>query len=301
MEKSATCLWLDDNAKELVEFYSSTFKNVKVGDTTYIGESAAKHSGRPVGTELGISFVLENREFLVINGGPMFKPNPTISFTINCDDDAEIEALFIKLSEGGMVMMPLASYPFAEKFGWVADKFGVSWQLNLSKREQKIVPSLMFCKDQFGKCEEAINFYVSQFPNSKVVSITKYGANDEFGQEGTVKHAIFSLNGEEFMAIDAMGAHEFSFSEGTSFMVFGANQDEIDLYWNKLSHDGHGQCGWVKDKFGLSWQIVPTVLNGMLVANGGEKAEQVMAAVMKMDKLDIEALNKAFAEPAGAK
>jgi predicted 3-demethylubiquinone-9 3-methyltransferase (glyoxalase superfamily) len=299
MEKISTCLWLDNNAEEAVDFYTSLFANTRVGDTTYHGESGAK-MGHRVGSVMAISFVLEGLEFMALNGGPMFRPNPSISFTVSCETAAEIEKLFERFSDGGTVMMPLAAYPFSEKFGWVADKFGISWQLNLKKRDQKIAPSMMFVGEQFGKAEEAVNFYVSTFKNSKVTSLTHYGPGEP-GKEGTVKHAIFSLNGTEFMAIDADGPHPFTFTPALSFMIHCANQEEIDEKWNALSADGEGQCGWVTDKFGVSWQIVPSVLNGMLVANNGEKAEQVMEAVMKMKKLNIEELNRAYNGPVHAK
>lgn len=302
MEKISTCIWFDRDVKEIVHFYTSIFENSKIGDTTYYSDSSAKHSGREPGSVLAINFMLEGREFVALNGGPLFKPNPTISFTVSCSTAAEVDALYEKLVDGGAALMPLDKYHFSDRYAWVNDKYGVSWQLILLEHEQKIAPTLMFVGEQAGKAGAAIDYYISCFKNSKVLHISHYGANDpNGGVEGTVQHATFSLNGEEFMAMDAPGSHDMQFTEGTSFMVFGANQEEIDEYWNKFSATGDGQCGWVKDQFGVSWQVVPTILNGMLVANNGEKFAQVMDAVMKMKKLNIEELEKAYSATVAVK
>lgn len=163
------------------------------------------------------------------------------------------------------------------------------------KIKQKITPTLMFVGGQCGKAEEAINFYASIFNNAKVGDILRYGKNEGPDKEGTIKHAAFTLESQEFAAMDSAHKHNFTFNEAISFEVRCETQNEIDYYWKKLSADPKAeQCGWLKDKYGLSWQIVPTVLNKMLQDKDREKVARVTEAFLKMKKFDIEGLKKAY-------
>jgi len=189
--------------------------------------------------------------------------------------------------------MPLGEYPFSKQFGWLVDKFGVSWQLNLGRRTQSITPSLMFVGANYGKAEEAMNFYVSQFKNSRIINLERY-VPGEPEPVGTVKHATFSLNGEEFMAMDSNGVHPFTFTPAISFFTNCATQEEVDELWDNLSQDGEkSRCGWLADKYGISWQIVPSVLGQILQENNHEKSERVMKALFQMEKLDVKGLVQA--------
>jgi predicted 3-demethylubiquinone-9 3-methyltransferase (glyoxalase superfamily) len=155
---------------------------------------------------------------------------------------------------------------------------------------QKITPCLWF--DTEG--EEAANFYTSVFPNSKIVDISRYG---EAGPrpEGTVMVVSFELDGQKFTALN--GGPDFTFSEAISFQVSCENQEEVDAFWSKLSEGGEeGPCGWLKDKFGVSWQIVPTALPRLLGNPDREKAQRVMQAMLKMKKIEIDELERAAAE-----
>jgi predicted 3-demethylubiquinone-9 3-methyltransferase (glyoxalase superfamily) len=195
--------------------------------------------------------------------------------------------------------MPLDKYPFSDKYAWVQDKYGVSWQLILSMGEirQRIVPSMMFVGKVCGKAEEAINFYISIFKNSKIGNIFRYGANQEPDKEGAIAFADFALGDEWFAAMDSAHAHNFTFNEAISFVVNCETQEEVDYYWNKLI-DGGGQesvCGWLKDKFGLSWQIVPSILSKLLNDPDPKKSQRVMQAMLQMKKINIAALQKAAA------
>lgn len=152
---------------------------------------------------------------------------------------------------------------------------------------KKITPFLWFD----GKAEEAINFYVSIFKNSKIVSITRYG-DDVPEQKGKVLTAVFQLDGQDFMAID--GGPQFPFTEAISLFVNCKNQDEVDEMLEKLSEGGKtGQCGWLKDKYGLSWQIVPAALGEIMNNKDPEKSKRAFSAMLKMDKIDIETLRQA--------
>jgi predicted 3-demethylubiquinone-9 3-methyltransferase (glyoxalase superfamily) len=153
---------------------------------------------------------------------------------------------------------------------------------------QKITPFLWFD----GKAEEAMNFYISIFKNSKIVSVTRYGETGP-GPKGTVMTAKFELNGQEFVALN--GGPQFTFTEAISFVVNCETQQEVDELWEKLSEGGEkSRCGWLKDKYGLSWQVVPTALVEMLQDKDAKKSNRVMQAMLQMDKIDIETLRRAY-------
>jgi predicted 3-demethylubiquinone-9 3-methyltransferase (glyoxalase superfamily) len=169
------------------------------------------------------------------------------------------------------------------------------------KIKQKITPTLMFVDKQCGKAEEAINFYATVFHKAKVGDILRYSKGEEPDKEGTIKHAAFELEGLEFAAMDSARVHNFAFNEAISLIVHCENQEEIDYYWGKLSADPKAeQCGWLKDKYGVSWQIVPTVMDEMLKDKDKEKLERVTEAFLKMKKFDIKVLMKAYKGEAGA-
>jgi predicted 3-demethylubiquinone-9 3-methyltransferase (glyoxalase superfamily) len=269
------CLWFDGNAKLAAEFYCSIFDNSRIA------------SENP----LVVVILSSGQKFMCLNGGPEFKPNPSISFYILCETINEIETAWNKLLNGGNVLMPLDKYDWSEKYGWVQDKFGISWQLAFGKFQdvgQKFTPTLMFTNKQAGRAEEAIGFYTSIFDNSSIVGILKYTA-DENDVEAYVKHAQFKLGQQVFMAMDSSLSHNFIFNEAISLVVECDTQKEIDHNWGKLGMEGvECQCGWLKDKFGVSWQVVPAILEKLM--NDPEKAPRVMQAFMKMKKFEIEKL-----------
>jgi predicted 3-demethylubiquinone-9 3-methyltransferase (glyoxalase superfamily) len=151
-----------------------------------------------------------------------------------------------------------------------------------------ITPCLWFDTD----AEEAAEFYTSLFSNSRILDVVRYGSSGP-GPEGRVMTVSFELDGREFLALN--GGPQFRFTEAVSFQVPCADQDEVDKYWNALSEDGEeGQCGWVKDRFGLSWQVVPTVLPELLGGEDAAKSQRAMQAMLQMQKLDIAALQRAY-------
>lgn len=153
----------------------------------------------------------------------------------------------------------------------------------------------MFVHDVCGKAEEAMNFYISMFPDSKIEGIIRYGADQTPEKEGTVAHASFWLCGEEFGAMDSAHEHKFMFNEAVSFIVKCDTQEEIDYYWEKLSAVPESeQCGWLKDKCGVSWQIVPRAMDEMMNTKDEQKLARVTEAFLKMKKFDIAELKKAY-------
>jgi predicted 3-demethylubiquinone-9 3-methyltransferase (glyoxalase superfamily) len=291
MQKITPHLWFDKEAKEAAEFYTSIFKDSKVKSTTTLHNT-------PSGSVDIVTIELSGQEFTLISAGPLFKFNPAVSFLVACTAKEEVEALWAKLSKGGMALMELGEYPFSEKYGWTQDRYGLSWQVMFMggrKIKQKITPTLMFVGKQCGKAEEAISFYASVFHNTRVGDIVRYGKGQEPDKEGTVVHAAFTLEGQEFAAMDSAREHPFTFNEAISFMVNCGTQAEIDYYWKELSADPKAeQCGWLKDKYSLSWQIVPTALDEMLQDKDQKKLARVTEAFLKMKKFDIDTLKRAY-------
>lgn len=302
MEKKETnkitpCLWFDDRAEEAANFYTSLFEGSAVNNTSYYGKAGYEAHHHEAGSILTVDFELCGQPFMILNGGPHFSFTPAISFFVNCQTAGEVDELWGQLSESGTPLMPLDSYPFSEKYGWIQDKYGLSWQLILREEEsdQKIVPSLMFVGEQAGRAEEAMNFYTEVFDNSKIGGIARYGANQAPDKEGTVMYADFTLLNQRFAAMDSAQDHAFTFNEAVSLVVNCKTQDEIDYYWRKLSaHPDAEQCGWLKDKFGVSWQIVPESVGRMFSDHHSDEYGRVMNAMLQMKKLDLKALEDAY-------
>jgi predicted 3-demethylubiquinone-9 3-methyltransferase (glyoxalase superfamily) len=298
MEKIVPHLWFDTEAKEAAEFYTSLFPQSEVTNVTTL-------KGTPGGDTDVVSFKLWGCSFMAISAGPLFTFNPSISFMVNFDPSQDpdaktrIDEVWAKLSEDGKVLMPIDTYPFSERYGWIQDKYGLSWQLILTKPEGDerplIIPSLLFVGDVYGKAEEAITFYASVFRNAKAGEIARYGAGQEPDKEGAVMFGEVKLEGQWFVAMDSAREHNFAFNEAISFIVYCDTQEEIDYYWEKLSAVPESeQCGWLKDKFGVSWQIVPTAMNEMMNNKDEKKLARVTEAFLKMKKFDIAELQKAF-------
>jgi predicted 3-demethylubiquinone-9 3-methyltransferase (glyoxalase superfamily) len=291
MQRITSHLWFDKEAEEAAKFYTSVFEDSKINDM-------ARLNNTPSGTVDIVTIEISGQEFTLISAGPLFKFNPSISFLVACKTKDEVGALWEILSAGGMALMELGEYPFSERYGWVQDRYGLSWQVMFMGEheiKQKITPTLMFVGKNAGKAEEAINFYTMVFHSARVGSILRYNKGEDPDKEGTIKHAAFELEGQEFAAMDSARIHNFSFNEAISFIVHCETQEEIDYYWDKLSADPKAeQCGWLKDRYGVSWQIVPTVMEEMLKDKDKEKLARVTEAFLKMKKFDIGLLKKAY-------
>ncbi len=289
------CLWFDNQAEEAAKFYTSIFKNSKMGTVSRYGKEGFEFHHQPEGTVMVATFELEGKKFMGLNGGPMFKINPSISFFITCGSINETNELWNKLIDGGKALMAVDKYPWSERYGWVQDKFGLTWQVSVANSggvKHNLTPSLLFTGKQYGRAEEAINFYTSVFHSSSSPMLIHYPKEDK-KNAGKVMYSEFKLNQHDFIAMDGPGVHEYSFNEAVSFVVDCETQEEIDFFWNKLTADGgeESMCGWLKDKFGVSWQIVPTILAKLM--SDPAKAGKVMQAFLKMKKFDIKKLEEA--------
>lgn len=299
-QKIVPHLWFADQAEEAAAFYVSSFSAVvdgpsKVGHISRYGEATEEVSGLPAGTVMTVDFELAGQKFIALNGGPVFNFTPAISFFVSCETKAEVDALWEMLSEGGETLMPLDAYPFSERYGWLNDKYGVSWQIILGPAEQKITPALLFVGEQYGKAEEAMSFYTALFEDSAIGTVSPYGP-EHGDQEGKVAHATFTLAGQHFVAMDSGMDHDFTFTEATSLFVSCEGQEEVDRFWEQLTSGGgeESMCGWLKDRFGVSWQIVPTRLMDLLSDEDGEKAQRVTEAMLQMKKIEIAGLEAAY-------
>lgn len=291
-------LWFDKQAKEAAEFYASAFPNAKVTSVNTI-------HGTPSGDCDIVSFNIEGYSFMAISAGPYFTINPSISFMLNFDpskDDqaeARLNELWEKLADGGKALMPLDTYPYSKRYGWIQDKYGVSWQLMLTDAagEPKpfIVPSLLFTQGMNGKAEEATDFYISTFKDAKRGMMVKVPGDTVIHKEGMVMFTDFMLENQWFAAMDGGDVHDFTFNEGVSLIVKCENQAEIDYFWEKLSaHPKSEQCGWLKDKYGVSWQIVPTRMDEMMRDGTKEQIERVTKSFLSMKKFDVAELERAY-------
>lgn len=273
------CIWFNQNGGEAAKFYISVFKNSKI----------------TIDTSMVVNIEIEGQKLMFLSVGPQFKPNQTLSLMLMCESHEEVEEYYNKLSENGKVMMGLDSYPWSEKYAWVEDQYGISWQLNYAseKATQKFSPVMMFTGNNAGKCREAISFYTEIFPNSKIEGIMDY-PEGQGEPAGNIAHSQFQIDNFMMMAMDSSHDHKVHFTEGTSMVVMTDNQEETDFYWNKLSENGEeSMCGWLKDQYGFSWQITPKRLIELTNNGNPETSKKAFDAMLKMKKIIIKDIEDA--------
>jgi predicted 3-demethylubiquinone-9 3-methyltransferase (glyoxalase superfamily) len=269
------CLWFDGQAKAAAEVYCSLFNNSSI----------------TIDSPMVVNFELGGKKFMGLNGGPMFKINPSISIFVLCESINKTNEVWEKLVDGGKVLMPINKYDWSARYGWLQDKFGLTWQISVVNNagdEQQIIPSMLFTNNNFGNAEAALKFYTSIFDNSAIDMLLHYPKAEN--EASKVLYSEFNLNSYKICAMDGPGNHDYTFNEGVSFVVDCDTQQEIDYYWKKLIADGgaESRCGWLKDKFGVSWQIIPRIISKLM--SDPEKGQRVMQQILKMNKLDIEKL-----------
>lgn len=290
MQKIIPHLWFDKEAVEAAKWYVSLFEDSSIIDITTIPDT-------PSGDAEIVDFQLEGFRFSAISAGPYFTFNPSVSLMVAYRNKEEVDRLHKALSENGTELMPLDKYPFSQWYAWVQDKYGLSWQLMLVENveeHQKIRPTLLFAKDVCGKAEEAIDYYISVFKESNKGFINRFSAGEAMDSRAKINYGEVNIGETQLIAMDHGYGGDFTFNEAFSFMVLCENQEEIDYYWDKLSFVPEAeQCGWVKDQFGLSWQITPANMNEVLMKGSAEEVKRVTEAFLKMKKFDLAALEKA--------
>lgn len=297
-QKVVPHLWFDTQAVEATNFYCSIFHNSQINNVTTL-------HGTPSGDCDIVSFNLAGHEFMAISAGPYFQLNPSISFMLNFDPSQDENAqqhlneLWENLLPGAKVLMELGEYPFSKRYGWIEDRFGVSWQLILTNAAGEvrpfIVPSFLFCGAVCGKAEEASDLYISLFKDAKRGTVARYPAGVSPNEEGTIMFTDFMIENQWFAAMDSAHNHAFGFNEAISLVVRCETQEEIDFFWEKLSAvPASEQCGWLKDRYGISWQIVPTLMQKAFQDGTPEQIDRLTKTFLPMKKLDINTLQAAY-------
>lgn len=273
------CFWFNQNGAEAARFYTSIFQNSNI----------------TVDTPMVVNIEIDGQKLMFLNGGPMFRPNLTLSLMMMCDSKEEAESYYEKLSVNAKIMMELGSYPWSESYAWLEDQYGISWQIYYSTEyKQKFSPVMMFTGANNGKCKEALGYYTAIFPDSSIQNIMEYheGQGDT---AGNVAHSQFIIDNYLMMAMDSSHDHKVNFTEGTSMTIMTKDQEETDYYWKEFTKEGQeSMCGWLKDKYGFSWQIVPHRVIELTNTHEVEKAQKAFGAMMKMKKISIKDIEDAY-------
>lgn len=295
MQTITPSLWFDGVAAEAAQFYTSIFPDSTVTSTSYYPtEGLMEFQQHMAGKELTVNFRIAGLDITAINAGPEFGFTPAVSFMVNFDPSADpdaranLDVLWAALSEGGTELMPLDEYPFSPHYGWIADRYGLNWQLILTDPEGEprpmIMPALMFCGPSQNRAAEAEKLYTSLFEDSRIGTVATYPEQTGPATPGSIMFSDFQLGGQWFVAMDSGAPQDFTFNEAVSFMVAAHGQDEIDRYWEALSAVPESeQCGWCKDEFGLSWQVVPDNLEEMMGRPGGYEKMMTMKKFVLAD------------------
>jgi predicted 3-demethylubiquinone-9 3-methyltransferase (glyoxalase superfamily) len=280
-------LWFDNEVEEAVERYVKLFDKSKILNTINL-------TGTPSGDVLIIDFQLANLTFSAMNAGPNYQLNSSISLMVSCNTVDEVDRLYHALAKEGDIHIPLDTYEFSSRYAWIADKYGLNWQLMyVEGKEEKhtINPSLLFSMDMCGKAEEAMKYYMSVFKDSSKGYVSHYKVGEASDRRAKTNYAQLNLFGQQLILMDHRSGGNATFNEAFSLVILCDDQKEIDRYWKKLSFVPEAEaCGWAKDQFGLSWQITPVVLNELLINSTKEEALFVTEAFLKMKKMDINVL-----------
>lgn len=283
-------LWYDKEAVSAVTTYVSLFDHARIINRTTIHDT-------PSGDAEMVDFELAGVQFSAINAGPYFTFNPSVSLMVSCATKEEVDRLYATLSEGGTDLIPLGEYPFSAWYVWVQDRFGLSWQLMLvdgMDERRRIRSSLLFADEVCGQAEEALDYYASVFKGAEKGFVNYYQAGEAVDARARINYAELNIGDTQLIMMDHGLGGDFTFNEAYSFIVLCDNQEEIDYYWERLSHVPEAeQCGWLKDRFGLSWQIVPRQMNDLLTNGTEEEVRRVTKAFLQMKKFDIAALERA--------
>lgn len=268
------CVWHNQTAREAAEFYQLVLPACSI-----IEEN-------PVAVQLQVF----DKKILLLNGGPQFMPNPSISFFLYARSAQEAKEIFEQLSEGGKVLMPFEKYPWAAQYGWIEDRYHTSWQITWDEnypQTGELKPSLLFANDVQGKAQEAIDFYSSVFPQHMTLQIERYPA-ETGATAGQIMFSEIELEKQRFILMDSGIPHAFDFNEGVSFVLECNDQEEIDYYWEKFTGTGtESMCGWCSDQYNVFWQVIPRNFTSMI------QSPQAVEAFMKMRKIEIDVLKNA--------
>jgi len=225
---------------------------------------------------------LMGTRFMLLEGGEAYRPNAAVSYFVYTGNPQITEAIYGTLSAGGRILFPLGKYPWAAHYAWVEDCYGVNWQLDSDpiRSQQKILPTLLFSPPNDTRVREARNFYTTVFHNHHLLMEMPTGE----AESEPLLFTQFRLGSLLFNAMRSMEAMDFQFGPGKSLVVSCPDQASIDHYWQNLGEGGvFERCGWLRDRFGISWQIVPEQLPALM--QDPERGERVMKALLGMDRI----------------
>lgn len=283
-------LWFDTQSEEAVNFYISLFDNSKI-----IKQQILKNT--PSGDPVLLDFQLNNLRFTAIDGGPMFQLNPSISIMVSCENADQVDELYHKLAEGGSDLMPLDTYPFSPRYAWVADRFGLTWQIMVDDNydpDHNLSICLLFAGKACGKAHQALDFYHDLFENSRIGGISHYQEGEASDDRAKINYAELFVHDDKLVLMDHGLGGDFTFNEAFSLGILCSSQAEIDYYWDHLTHVPEAEaCGWLKDKFGLSWQVTPVHLDDWMTEGTEEDNDRVTQAMLQMKKIIIKDLENA--------
>lgn len=284
-------LWFEDRAEEAASLYASLVPGSRVESVARYGSAGFEVHGRPAGSVMSVSLVLGGLRTIAINGGPHLRPTPAVSYLVAFADVQALDRAWEALADGGRVRMPLGAYPWSARYGWLDDRWGMSWQLRLSAPgddgETTVEPALMFTGPP-GEAEAAIDHYVAVFPDARADILARHDGSGP-DPEGALNYARLRIAGQELGVVGSSAVHDFTFSEANAFVVACDDQAEIDRYWSALSAVPEAErCGWLKDRFGVSWIVGPRHLPELLASPKPEVTE----AFLRMGKIDVAALER---------
>lgn len=295
MQKIIPSIWCAGTADDMAAFYAATLPDTRiVHNDRYPMEGLLDFQRDMAGKTITVDLSIGGFRLNLLNAGDEFAPNPSISFMVDFDPAAydgehaaraALDHAWIGLAESGKILIPLGEYPYSPRYGWVQDRFGVSWQLMLapdgSPRRPPVVPSLMFSGPNQNRAAEALAAYVDIF-GGEIGTSAPYAEQTGPATAGALMFGDAELAGQWFAAMDSGTEQDYTFTEGVSLIVNCADQDEIDRLWGALSqHPDAEQCGWCRDAFGVSWQVVPENMGELLKAPGA------FPAMLQMKKIVI--------------
>ncbi|MGO1399357.1 MAG: VOC family protein [Brevibacterium yomogidense] len=304
-------IWHDRTAVEASAFYTSAFREAReTARSHYPTEGLQDFQKSFAGEVVTIDLEIHGRPLALINADDTFRPNPSAGFMLHFspqiadDPHAYLDEVHDRLAVGATTLMPLDEYPFSARYAWIEDRYGVSWQLFLTEQDAParpfLVPALMFCGTAQNRAAEAVAAYTSLYPGSEVGTVATYPEQTGPAAAGSTMYSDFRLGpgsddpraDEWLTAMDSGVEQPFTFTEGFSLMVRADGQDDLDRLWSVLSTDPSAeQCGWCRDEFGVSWQVVPRDLEDLMARPGA------YARLMEMKKIDIAALRGETALP----
>ena len=279
MQKIIPNIWYTGNAEDAGAYYASIFDDTTSAVTARYPDEVPDWQAEFAGAPLVVDVAISGYHLTLINAGGELHPNPSISFMLNFDplmfdgDEAaartRLDALWAQLADGGTALMDIDEYPWSKRYGWIQDRYGVSWQLMLTDPDGDprpfVIPQLMFSAGVVGKSREAATFYTELFDDAALGMIAESPEPSGNAPEGSIMFGEFCIGPQWFSMMDDGGGGDNPFTPAVSLEVQCKDQAEIDRYWDALSAVAEAeQCGWLADKWGVSWQIVPANMGELM-------------------------------------